>query len=177
MSKLKEKLKKMSKTGKSILLAGATFLAGIGGAQAQTTDTYGSSSRDRDSSVTHHQKVDHYELQGGVLMPKQGETLEAYEARLIRLQQQEQRLRNSLTKNMRSRLASLQAKNPKSYRIHSLENRLEENSKTAKYYSYYSPEGQQRLQELNNNKKHSVKNTSKSSLKTAGIHQGRTYDF
>ena len=168
---LNDKLKGLSKSGKAWILSAAVTMAGIMGAHAQTTTTY---TRSADGRTTMTQSsYDKYELRAGVLMPKAGETQEAYEQRRIRLEKQENLLRQHLAENIRRQLAGAQKKKLSSTRIDMLEDRLEEHEKQAHYISYYTREGQQKLKIYNENQRAQ----KSSSVPSASVRRGRTYDF
>jgi len=134
---LNDKLKGLSKSGKAWFLSAAVSMAGILGAHAQTTTTY-THSPDGRTTMT-QSSYDKYELRAGVLMPKTGETQQAYEQRRIRLEKQENVLRLKLAENIRRQLADAQKKKLSSTRIDMLEDRLEEHEKkSAIYFLFYS---------------------------------------
>ena len=171
---LNEKLKSFSKSGKAWVLSAAVTMAGIFGAHAQTTTTYTRSS-DGHTTIT-QSSHDKYELRAGVLMPKAGETQKAYEQRRIRLEKQENLLRQHLAENIRRQLADAQTRKLSSRRMEMLEDRLEEHEKKAHYISYFTPEGQQKLKVYNSNPLRAEAVQSNQS-QTASVRRGRTYDF
>ena len=119
--------------------------------------------------VTYQKETyDTYELRSDVLIPKAGESQEDYEARRIRLEKEENQLKQKLAENIRRQLADAQAKKLSSWRIDALEDRLEEHEKKAEYISFYSSKGQAKLKAYNENQR---RNSS------VGVRSGRTYDL
>ena len=120
--------------------------------------------------VVNYQKTtyDTYEVHAGVLMPFAGESQDDYEARRLRLETEENLLKQKLAENISRQLEEARAKKMSSRWIDALEDRLEEHEKKATYFSYYTSEGQARLKVYNENQARNV---------SAGVRSGRTYDF
>ena len=167
----------LKSTLKSMALAGMTFAAGLGTyhfAQSKGDNTSDNTkAKTYERSTISHQKQESYELHAGVLMPKAGENQQTYEQRRIRLEKQENLLRQKLAENIRHQLADAQKRKLSSRRIDALEDRLEEHETQAHYISYYTPEGQQKLKVYNENQ--GVQNSTVSS--SASVRRGKTYDF
>lgn len=167
----------LKSTLKSMALAGMTFAAGLGTHHLMQSKNDNSSdnqkARTYERSTISHQKKESYELHAGVLMPKVGESKKDYETRRIRLEKQENLLRQKLAENIRKQLADAQNKKISFRRIEALEDRLEEHETQAHYISYYTPEGQQKLKTYNDNQK--AQGVSLGS--SASVRRGRTYDF
>ena len=167
----------LKSTLKSMALAGMTFAAGLGTyhfAQSKGENTSDNTkAKTYERSTVSHQHKETYELHAGVLMPKAGETQQAYEQRRSRLEKQENLLRQKLAENIRRKLADAQKRKLSSSRIDALEDRLEEHETQAHYISYYTAEGQQKLKVFNDNQKAQDSSVGSS----ASVRRGRTYDF
>ena len=162
---------KLKKTLKSMALAGMTFVAGLGTyhfSQSRSDNTEDTKAKTYERSTVSRKKHETYELHAGVLMPKAGESPEDYELRRLRLEKEENQLKQKLAENIRRQIADAQAKKMSARRIDALETRLEEHEKKASYISYFTPEGQARLKTYNGNKTRNV---------SEGVRSGRTYDF
>ena len=166
----------LRKTLKSMVLAGMTFVAGLGTyhfAQSKGENTSDNTkAKTYERSTVSTQKRETYEIRAGVLMPKAGESQESYEKRRVRLEKEENRLKEVLAENIRRQLAEAHSKKRSSFVINALEDRLEEHEKKACYISFYTPEGQTRLKGLNRGQ-----SSSRAPVSNGNVRQGRTYDF
>ena len=144
----------LKKTLKSVVLAGMTFAAGFGVYNVTHSKPEKRYATPTKAKTVQYQKItqDTYELHAGVLMPLPGETMADYEARRARLEKQENQLRARVAHHYRERLAVLQAQKASPRMIEAMADRLDEYQKTARYLSYYSPEGQERLKVYNGQK-------------------------
>lgn len=175
----------LKKTLKSMALAGMTFAAGVGAYHAGQSKSEKSDVSGNYQTTTLTTK-DTYELQAGVLMPLTGESVSDYEARRLRLEKQENKLRQDLAKHYQTKLKQLESQNADDTLIEMCEDRLEENQKKASYFSYYSEAGQQKLKVFNDNQNRANATTGRSgvgyngnrnNVHSAGSRSGRSYDF
>ena len=148
---LNDKLKRFSKSGKAWVLSAVMTVAGALGVQAQNHSEYDSPVRRNPSASYHQSQEEENIVRMGVLLPRTGESPEAYEVRRVRLENRTRLLNKKAATAAYQQWMKLKREKAnkklidaaaKSYADHFA---LTEEGGWEGYYSFYTPLGQGKL--------------------------------